>query len=70
MNVPSGWRRVNEVCIGVPDESGGWLYTVFHVGEHDQRRWEAWRGKGLLAMNLESIDAAVNVCREDYRRRK
>jgi len=68
MQIPRGWRQINDVCIG----AGKWHdgkrerpeYTVFVCGG----KWEAWRRGELLAMNLDTQAEAIEACRADRRR--
>lgn len=65
--IPRGWRRINDVCIGVPNERGaGFLYTAFLANG----KWECWRAGEFLSGAHDSMDAAVQACRNDYKTRR
>lgn len=40
-------------------------YTVCAIGGRDGVKFEAWRGKQQLAVNLETAEEAREVCRVD-----
>lgn len=55
MRIPDGWEFVSEYCIRNGD------YTVVRTGSADGWRYELWRLKEQLEVNLLSAQAAIEM---------
>lgn len=56
--LPEGWKRVSSYCIRNGD------YTICKIGGADGWRYELWRLTEQFAVNLLTLDAAIEVWRE------
>lgn len=56
--LPDGWTRVSNYCI----RNGN--YTICKIGGADGYRYELWRLTDQLAVNLETLEAAIEVWHE------
>ena len=61
MRVPKGWIYVSEYCIRRGD------YTVCKIGGAEGWRYELWRLTEQLAVNLPSVEEAVEIFQRDSR---
>jgi hypothetical protein len=58
MRIPDGWTYVSDYCIRNGD------YTICRIGGADGSRYELWKLKEQLAVNLPSAQAAIEVWNE------
>lgn len=58
MRVPEGWQFVSEYCIRNGD------YTICKIGTADGVRYELWKLKEQLFVNLPTAQAAIEVFNE------
>lgn len=57
-SLPEGWSQVNNYCIRNDD------YTICKIGGVDGWKYELWRLTEQLAVNLSTLEAAIEVWRE------
>jgi hypothetical protein len=58
MFIPDGWQRLSDFAIRNGD------FTICRVGLADGWRFELWKFREQLAVNLASVDMAIEVWRE------
>jgi hypothetical protein len=57
MRVPDGWQFVSEYCIRSECEQ----WTICRIGSADGVRYELWRLKEQVAVNLLTAEAAIET---------
>jgi hypothetical protein len=55
MRIPDGWEYVSEYCIKRDD------FTICRIGSADGMRYELWKLKEQLAVNLPSAEEALMI---------
>lgn len=57
-SLPKGWSQISDYCIRNDD------YTICKIGGVDGWKYELWRLTEQLAVNLLTLEAAIEVWRE------